>query len=445
MTISRRTFLVHGCGGGAAALALHRLGLVNLYAQAGGYRALVCVFLFGGNDSNNMVVPLDAYAAYEAVRGVDTGVNIARDTLLPIAPPSAGAAFGFHPGLASLVPLWDGGRLAVACNVGPLVEPVSRAQYLGGNAAIPLNLFSHSDQQGQWQTCVSTGPSATGWGGRTVDRIAAASTFPAMVTVAGLTPFTAAVSGQPLALTPGQAFKLNGFDSSAAATARHDALVALLQQDGGNQLVGAANGAMSLAVDNAQLLASVPPLTTTFPATSLGSQLQQVAQMIKLNQTAVGLPRQLFFCALGGFDTHNGQAATQAGLLTQLADAMAAFYDATLELGVSDGVTTFTLSDFARTFRPNGNAGTDHAWGGHHLVMGAAVHGTDFYGRYPELALDGPDDTDSGSAARGRWIPTTAVDQYAAALASWYGVGDADLPAIFPNLDRFDDQRLGFL
>lgn len=437
MIITRRTFLAQGCAVGAATLALQRFGLVNALAQVGGYRALVCIFLFGGNDSNNVVIPLDDYAAYAAVRRPDTGLNIARDTLLPIDPPAAGASFGLHPSLASLLPVWDAGRLAIVCNVGPLVQPLTRTQYLAGNATVPVNLFSHADQQGQWQTCVSTGPSATGWGGRTVDRLGSTVSFPTMVTVAGLTPFTAAQSSQPLALTPGQPFKLNGFDTSAASTARYNALVSLLGEDGGNRLVTAANASTSLAVDNTQLLATMPPLATTFPATSLGSQLQQVAQLIKLNQSTIGLPRQLFFCSLGGFDTHSGQATTHASLLTQLADGMAAFYAATQELGVADAVTTFTLSDFARTFLPNGNMGTDHAWGGHHLVVGGAVHGGDFYGQYPTLALNGPDDTDSGGSARGRWIPSTSVDQYAATVASWYGVSAADLPAVFPNLPRF--------
>ena len=253
-----------------------------------------------------------------------------------------------------------------------------------------------------------------------------------MVTVAGLTPFTAAQSARPLALTPGQPFAVNGFNTTVPSQARYAALQALLQQDGGNALVAAANSATALAVANTELLKTMPSLETVFPATSLGSQMKQVAQLMKLNQSTLGLSRQLFFCSLGGFDTHNTQAATHASLLTQLADALAAFYAATMELNVADAVTTFTLSDFARTFQANGNAGTDHAWGGHHFVMGGAVRGGDFYGRYPTLALNGPDDTDAGSSARGRWIPTVAVDQYAATLASWYGVADADLPRSFP-------------
>jgi uncharacterized protein (DUF1501 family) len=278
---------------------------------------------------------------------------------------------------------------------------------------------------------VSTGPSATGWGGRTIDRLGGAMTFPTMVTVAGLTPFTAAQSARSPALTPGQPFAVNGFNTTAPGRARYAALQALLEQDGGNPLVTAANSATALAVANTALLKTMPSLETVFPATSLGVQMKQVAQLMKLNQSTLGVPRQLFFCSLGGFDTHNTQAATHTSLLTQLADALAAFHAATEELNVTDAVTSFTLSDFARTFQGNGNAGTDHAWGGHHLVLGGAVHGGDFYGRYPTLALNGPDDTDIGSSARGRSIPSVAVDQYAATLASWYGVADADLPAGF--------------
>jgi uncharacterized protein (DUF1501 family) len=447
MSITRREFMLRsGTAMGAAALALQRFGLMNVMAQTGGYQALVCIFLFGGNDSNNMIIPLDDYASYAAIRGTGSGLNIAADTLVPIAPPSAGATFGLHPSLASLKTIWDQQRLAVVCNVGPLVEPLTRNQYLARNAAIPLNLFSHSDQQAQWQTCVSTGPSATGWGGRTADRLDPGTTFPMMVTVAGLTPFTAAAAARPLALTPGQAFQLNGYTPpTTAASARLTALKALLQIDDDQRLVGNASSTTSLALANSQLLATMPALTTVFPNTSLGNQMKQVAQLIKLNFSELQLPRQLFFCSLGGFDTHNNQSTTQATLLAQLSDAMAAFDLATQELGVAQAVTTFTLSDFSRTFTGNGNLGTDHAWGAHHFVMGGGVKGGDFYGEYPTLAPDGPNDTDRGSSARGRWIPKLAVDQYAATLASWYGVSSADLPAIFPNLNRFATPDLGFL
>jgi len=445
--ISRRRFVQSGIGSAAALFAMQRLGMFTSLAHASSsYRALVCIFLFGGNDSNNVVIPLDDYATYAAVRGNAGTLNIAQDSLLPIAPPSAAATFGLHPSLAPLHPVFNEGRLAIVCNVGPLVEPLIRSQYLARNVPLPLNLFSHSDQQQQWQTCVSTGPSATGWGGRTADRFAGTETFPSMISVAGLQTFVAASTVRPLTMTPGQAFALAGYTSgSAAAKARYAALQELLALDRQHALIASANDTTSLAIQNSAALASLPVLDTTFPNTSLGNQLKQIAQLIQLNRDQIGLSQQIFFCSLGGFDTHNGQLTTQSTLLGQLAAAMGAFDASMTSLSMSDAVTTFTLSDFSRTFQPNNTAGTDHAWGAHHFVMGGAVQGGDFYGRFPTLAPNGPDDTDSGSGARGRWIPTTAVDQYAATLARWYGVPDVDLPAVLPNLGRFDAANLGFL
>lgn len=445
MVLTRRAFMQYGGAVmGGAALALQRFGFVNALAQSSGYQALVCIFLFGGNDSNNTIIPIDQYADYSKVRAVSSGINIPVDMLLPLAPPSASSTFGLHPAMSALKPIWDQKRLAIVCNVGPLVEPLNRGQYLAGTRLVPVNLFSHSDQQAQWQTCVSTGPSATGWGGRTADKLDSAMSFPMMVTSAGLTPFTAADVSRPLAVTPGQPFQLNGF-SGATGPSRYAALQTLLQSDLDQRLVASASDTLSSAIANSQLLGTLPAVQTIFPTTGLGNQLKQVAQLIKLNQGKLGLPRQLFFCSLGGFDTHSQQANPQAALLTQLANAMAAFDDATLELGVSQAVTTFTLSDFARTFVPNGNNGTDHAWGAHHFVMGGAVNGGDFYGTYPTLAANGPDDADTGGSARGRWIPTIAVDEYAATLAAWYGLAGADMAAVFPNLGRFNTPSLGFL
>ena len=444
MMMTRREFVLRGGAMGAAALALQRFEMVNALAQSGGgYQALVCIFLFGGNDSNNMIIPIDGYDAYNAARGPATGVNIPLESLLPITRPDA-QTFGLHPSLSGLQPLWNEGRLAIVCNVGPLVEPLTRAMYVAGSGLIPVNLFSHSDQQGQWQTCVSTGPSASGWGGRTADRFDTGGAFPLMITLAGLTPFTAAASARPLALKPGQPFTLNGF-SGPYGPSRHAAFETLLQVDTDQRLVKSASDTTSMAIANSLLLSTLPALATLFPATSLGNQLKQVAQLIKLNQSKLGLSRQLFFCSLGGFDTHSGQPNTHANLLAQLGNAMAAFDAATDELGVASAVTTFTLSDFARTLVPNGNVGTDHAWGSHHFVMGGGVRGGQLYGTYPTLAPNGPDDTDTGSGARGRWIPTIAVDQYAATLASWYGLGSADMPAVFPNLGRFAVPNLGFV
>ena len=218
----------------------------------------------------------------------------------------------------------------------------------------------------------------------------------------------------------------------------------MLTFDTGMTLVHAANSALEQGLhDDDQLskaLAGATALQTVFPTTGIGQQLLQAAKLIQVRRQ-LGMRRQIFFASLGGFDTHSGQLATQDSLFTQISAAASAFHDATLELGVDQQVTLFTESDFNRTFQPNGNAGTDHAWGGHHLVLGGAVRGGDLYGRFPTFALGGPDD----AANEGRWIPSVSVDQYAATLASWFGVDVADLTTVFPNLSNFPDWNVGFM
>ncbi len=423
-----------------------RFNLVNALAQSSApdYKALVSIFLFGGNDGNNMIVPLDAgaYQSYAAVRGA---LAHPQSSLLSVNTPNNAASYGLHPGMPELQTLWANGKLAALANVGTLVEPVTRQQYLAAPAKRPDDLFSHSDQQEQWQTSIAkkTGMSPTGWGGRTADRTHAlygGGSFPMIISTAGATLFT--VGDESRALVPSSG--LRGFDSSASSTTRYNAMRQLLTTDTDALLVQSASDTTVRAIDNTALLntalASAPALTTVFPNTGLGNQLKQVAQIIS-SRSSLGLRRQIFFCSLGGFDTHNNQLPTQASLLPQLSKAMKAFYDATVELGVAAQVTTFTLSDFGRTLKPAAGAGTDHAWGNHHFVMGDAVRGGNLYGKFPTFALGGADD----SGNEGRWIPTTAVDQYAATLASWYGLPASDLTTVFPNIGRFASSSLGFL
>lgn len=460
MRISRREFLRRsGCGiGSAAALAagIERFGLINAMAQGSGYKALVCVFLGGGNDGNNMVIPADTagYSAYSAVRGT-SGLAIAQGSLLQVVPKSLGIPFGLHPSLAALHPLFDSGNLAVVCNVGPLVEPITKETYLSG-APKPYQLFSHSDQIAQWQTSVSTGPSPTGWGGRVADAFGADTGLPKVTALAGGA-FTRGQITSPLSVAPAPAplntlLALNGFGTNTAEQTRKKTMEYLRTIDRGSALVRAAQDTTQRAVDLAATLNVDPVLTTVFPNTSLGNQLKQIAKLIKFNQTSTApLARQIFFCSLGGFDTHQGQVATQSTLLTQVGQAMKAFYDSTVELGLAPDVTTFTLSDFGRTFQPAGSGGivgSDHAWGNHHLVMGGSVFGGDFFGVpgkngtvFPTLQLSGPDDTDT----RGRWIPTSSVDQYAATFARWFDVSASDINTIFPRLSHFSPSHLAFL
>jgi uncharacterized protein (DUF1501 family) len=413
------------------------------------YKALVCIFMFGGNDANNMIVSLDNYANYATNRGV---LALTQAQLLPIAPRSGGS-FGLHPNLTAVQPnqtslfsLFQSGALAVVANVGTLTAPIKKTDYLAGTH--PNQLFSHSDQQAQWQTSVSNSSSATGWGGRMADATRDASTaFPAICSVAGVSVFSVGANTQPLALSPAptplnQTLRLVKPDTAIQQILTAD------QSATAPTLVRASDNITQFALNNSALLSTNPVLTTTFPATGLGNQLNQVAKLISL-RTSLGLKRQIFFCSIGGFDTHTTQISTQTSLLQQLSDAMAAFYNATLELGVSSQVTTFTLSDFSRTFKPAGAAvatvGSDHAWGSHHFVMGDSVKGRDFYGTFPDLAVGGNQDADSGANARGRWIPTTSVDEYASTLALWYGLSNSDLPLAFPNIGRFAMSNLGFM
>ncbi len=465
---SRRDFLLRtGCaalGAAAVSAGIDRFGLISALAQEAvpsDYRALVCIFLTGGNDGNNTVVPLDmtGYDAYSLVRSA-AGLAIPHDSFLSITPASIGTPFGLHPSLTELQTLWSQMKLAVVSNVGPLVQPLTRAEYQGG-AARPYQLFSHSDQVAQWSTARADVKIQNGWGGRTADHTLSyngSATFPMITSVAGATVFAIGLSTRPLAINPAptalnQVLVLNGFNSSPEAVARRNSMDFLRSIDRQATLIMAASDVTQQAIDISQALNVDPTLTTVFPTTSLGNQLKQVAKVIKFNQSspALSLNRQIFFCSLGGFDTHQNQLSSQTNLLGQLSQAMKAFSDATIELGVESRVTTFTLSDFGRTLQPAGSGaavGSDHAWGNHQFVMGGAVLGGDFYGVagpngtvYPTLQLAGPNDTDS----RGRWIPTAAVEQYAATLATWFGLAPSDVATVFPLIGRFSTPNLGFL
>jgi len=445
--VSRRGFIRIGAAT-VGTLALRPFGLLPALATTSGpdYRALVCVFLFGGNDSNNTIIPTDDanYSAYQSIRG---SLALTTSELSPVTSVS-GTPYGFHSKLAEVASLFSSKELAVVANTGSLVQPLTRAQYQNQQAAIPLNLFSHSDQQLSWQTSIAQGHSPTGWAGRAADYIASqnlnSSSFPSFFSVAGNAVEGAGVSTQPVALAPGQSLQLAGFNSSAASQARLGAVNTLLTTESGVSLVQAANDTLSHSIGDATALAAAlaksTPLKTVFPSTSIAAQLKQVAQIIQV-QSYLGMRRQIFFCSLGGFDTHAGELETHNNLYPQLSPALSAFYSATQELGMAQNVTTFTESDFSRTFQPTTTDGSDHAWGSHHLVLGGAVQGGQIYGKFPAFQLAGPDDADT----RGRWIPSTSIDQYGATLCSWFGIPASALATVFPNLANFPVSNLGFL
>ncbi|MFN2387001.1 MAG: DUF1501 domain-containing protein [Thermoanaerobaculia bacterium] len=467
MEQSRRDFFFRtscaALGAAAFSAGVEHFGLISALAEEQAptdYKALVCIFLSGGNDSNNCVVPLHTtgYNQYLSVRG-SAGLAIPQGNLLPVTPPSMGLPFGLHPNLTGLHQLWNLGKMAVVTNVGPLIEPTTRTTYRNGTADRPYQLFSHSDQVTQSQTGRPDTRSQTGWAGRVADRtisLNGGSAFPMVTSITGSAVFGIGVNTRPLAIGTGPlntVLVLSGFNTTPEAVARRNQMDFLRTIDRAATLIKSTGDTTQQALSIGAAFSVDPTLTVTFPNTGLGNQLRQVAKVIKLNQTApaLSLNRQIFFCSIGGFDTHQNQLGSHVTLLGQLSAAMKAFYDEMVAQGLQDRVTQFTLSDFGRTFQPAGGGGvvgTDHGWGSHQFVAGGSVIGGNFYGVphtngtiFPSLVLSGPDDTDS----RGRWIPTAAVDQYAGTLASWFGLSPADLPLVFPLIGRFTTPNLGFM
>jgi uncharacterized protein (DUF1501 family) len=446
----RRTFLQHA-GALAGSAALGQLGaLAAQAAAAGDYKALVCIFLYGGNDSNNTIVPLDSvgYANYAQTRSY---LALAQSQLLPLSVASGTPLYGLHPALPGLQSLWAAGSLAIVANVGTLVQPLTKAQYLSTTTPKPESLFSHIDQQHQWQASISsTSSSNSGWGGRLADQLAALnvnSSVPPMISTGGNNLFVTGAASQALVIPTGGSFGLSGFSNDSADSTRRSALEALLQIDQNTNLTQAAQAVMSgalassailnpiLATTDATLSARFAGLTTNF-----ARQLLAIAKVIEARAT-LGASRQVFLATLGSFDTHTDQLNRQQDLFSQLDAALTAFHAAMADIGAGSQVTSFTLSDFSRNFLPNTGGGTDHAWGGHPLVIGDAVKGGQIYGTMPTLELSGPDDASN----LGRWIPTLAVDQFAATLASWFGADSQALATVLPNLSAFSPTTLGFI
>ncbi len=479
------------------ATQMEHFGLMSALAQkvdgsvddkAGGeqYKALVLVYLAGGNDGNNTVIPnhSDAtqsnYSVYQAAREPQ-GLSIPQASLLPITVPRMGGlTYGLHPSLGTVTgglnpgihPLWALGKMAIVTNCGTLVAPMTKAQYQNGTVPKPYQLFSHSDQVAQSQTSISNTESYTGWGGRVSDRMTAGSNpsglIPMVTSIAGAQLFTAGQTTLPMAIAqanntgaPNLANVLNpqgfGTPPTGANLARLNAFNALRTQDLSNEYIAAASNVTDLAMQANAALQGTDEVTVTFPNTGIGLQLKQVARLVK-KRLSLNTNRQIFYVQIGGFDTHNGQVTNHSNLLSQFSQAVRAFYDEMGVQGVQNEVTIFTMSDFSRTFNPAGTGagvvGSDHAWGNHLFVIGGSVLGGDFYGMnttngtpYPTLVMGtaGPDDTTSGSGARGRWIPTTSVDQYAATLARWFGLAQADQTAVFPNIGNFSSSNLGFM
>jgi len=492
--ITRRDFLRRAAcaavGTAAMTSAIRDLRFMNAaVAQSNitDYKALVCIFLAGGNDSNNLIIPTDPslYSNYAAIRTANLAlpnVDGTGATIQQLIKPgggnytdAAGRAFGLHPVSTGLATLFNEGKLACLFNTGTLVYPMTRAQYQAGILQKPPQLFSHADQVTQWQTSIPDQPPVTGWGGRCADLLNAANgsnSVSLSVSIAGANTFEIGNIVSQYAVSTSGAIALAGVSGARLA-----ALTNILGLPYPNMQASAYAGVANHSIATGGLLNSaiantsatnywtVPfPTTITTPNTSpattftssLSAQLKMVARLIEAGNRAsasggFGMKRQIFFCQVGGYDLHSGQTSystnspnnviigAHANLLTELSQSLLAFQRGMEQLGLSQNVTAFTSSDFGRTFPSNG-LGSDHGWGSHHLICGGAVKGGKTYGTFPTLAVNGPDDTSTG-----RWIPTTAIDQYFATLATWFGVDSGNLATVFPNIGRFSTPNLGFI
>ena len=454
-SLRRREFLKRASAvsvvGGAAPWAL-QLAAINDAAAAtaspGDYRALVCVFLYGGNDYGNTVIPYDT-ASYQAYQGIRPSLAIARDALAATAltPTVAlpdGRQLAIAPGLSAMKPVFDAGRLGVMLNVGTLMAPTTLAQYKAGTAPLPPKLFSHNDQQSLWQSSNVEG-ATTGWGGRMADMMLAANGKAALtcINLSGNAVYLAGNSAFQYQMGAGGKQPINGvanalFGSSACASL----LKSLVSEDRTHAMEAELNRVTARSIDLQSTLSSAlaggATVSTAFGTDSLAQQLKMVARMIGA-RSSLGTTRQVFFVSMGGFDLHDGLTSRHPVLMQQLGGAMASFDAAMRELGMSDRVTAFTASDFGRTLSSNGD-GADHGWGSHHFVMGGAVKGGRFYGTAPSVSVNGPDDV-----GQGRLLPTTGVDQLASTLALWMGVPATDLRTVLPNIGNFATSDLGFM
>lgn len=436
------------------------------YPPVNDYRALVCLFLSGGNDSWNLLVPTDTarYNTYVTSRSgiinpampANSGMAIDLSQLSPVTVRNAGPgqSYGVPAVCQEMADLFNAGQGAFAVNLGTLLEPTSKTTYTNGSVPLPPQLFSHADQQGQWQYGQPTANGSTGWGGLMADRLYvlnSGATIPMSISLSGENRFQAGLDVQPYSISSRGPIALNGYAGTTGAPKMSalEELLALSYPDPLSRTYASkVNNALDYYNTMNSALSGAPPLTTAFPPNNpVAAALQMVAKVISVNKV-LKAKRQVFFINYGSFDTHDGQVVEQPKLLSTISQALGAFYKATVELGVQNSVTSFTVSEFARTLNSNGD-GTDHAWGGNQFVMGGAVKGSNIYGRpavsggiFPDQTLNSVD-----CLARGQMIPGASCDQYSATLARWLGLNDCDIATVFPYLNNFNNPGwdLGFM
>jgi len=418
---------------------------------AGDYKALVCILLSGGNDSFNMLVPRSSseYAEYATTR---SNQALALESLLPIdVMDGDGREYGLHPSMPNVKQLFESGQLAFVNNVGSLVEPVNKESVLNGSAQLPLGLFSHSDQQMHWQTAFPQARTSSGWGGKMADMLKGLNTSDEVsmnISLGGNNIFQRGDSIVEYAINNDGGVAIQGWNSPEPFLAMMTEDISdMVNRNYEDIFKDSYKGVLKRSIDSNEIFNSaidgINPLTTVFSDNNLSQNLRMVAQTISARQS-LGANRQIFFINFGGFDNHDELLNNHSALLSTLDAALNEFNSAMIELGTLDCVTTFTISDFARTLTSNGN-GTDHAWGGNALVMGGAVKGQKMYGDYPVLSLG-----TSIELGGGVLMPTTSADEYFAELALWFGISASDLSTILPNIGNFYDSSsatapLGFL
>ncbi len=451
-SLSRRIFLKKSAllSLGGAGMLSTLSGLNIAHAQTGAfsdYKALVCVFLFGGNDAFNMLVPRSD-TEYETYRETRLSLAVEQASLLPISPMnSVPADYGLHPNMPELQELFGNQRLAFIGNVGALIEPTTQSAYINNTAALPPQLFSHNDQQNFVMSLQATKPQQ-GWASRIAEMMLDANVNTDLsmnITLTGANTFQAGGTRTPYSIPASGVQRLWAIDPNSAddfVQRRTQFFQSLLQQNHNHLFVdeyaNVQTRAMELGQQISTALGNISPITTPFDETSrLAASLKMVAQLIAAH-ASLNVSRQIFFIGIGDYDTHGDQANRHPRLLRELSQSLKSFYDATVELELADQITTFTASDFGRTLTSNGD-GTDHGWGSHQLVMGDAIDGGKIFGTMPDLTIGSSDDI-----GEGRIIPTTSVDQYAATLATWYGLPASALLETFPNLANFNTNNLGF-
>ncbi len=434
--INRRTFLSRvskaSFAGASAPLWLNLISS-QAFAQAGsGYKAVVLVSLPGGNDGNNMLVPMDGaeYSEYAAIRGV---LTIPQGSLNVLQGTTNGKTYGLHPSLVNTAGLYNQKRAAVIANVGPMRAPATKAQILADSTLLPDALLSHPQQLAQWESATTSAAPVTGWGGRMADLFTTQSgSLPALIDAGPSSIFTVGNVVQGIAV------QADGGDLVALPTGMDAAILAVAQAESQspNAIISQAAKLRVLSASQQVVLrqaqAAGSGLQTAFPASGFGNVMKTIAQVMG-GRSIVGATRQIFYCTQGGYDTHQSQWPLQAAQLADLDAGLSAFMTALDELGLTDQVLVCTHSDFNRTMQANSTAGTDHAWGNHQMILGGGIQGGRVLGTMPTLELGGSSDL----GGLGTWIPTTSVTQMTAAVGGWMGLNSAQLAGVFPDLANF--------